>query len=192
MYTEKKVYLFDGNGLDQWMTRSSDVAGWSVENGILKPYRTASSILTRENFGDSFIHIEFRITEKDAASGIYMHGRYQIQISDSYGVEDPGVFDCGAIYNFMRPRINACKPIGEWQTLNIIFRAPTLRPNGNVSTFARITAFLNDIPIHNNEYFARERGKAIEYDFQDTTGPIMLENKGNGVEFRNIYAIHLN
>lgn len=120
-----------------------------------------------------------------------MHGRYEIQICDSYGVENPVHDDCGAIFNFMRPRVNACKKPGEWQTLDIIFRAPTLCANGNVASFAQATVFLNDVLVHNNQYIARERGNAIEYDFQETRGPIMIENKGSAVEYRNIYVINL-
>lgn len=196
MHTENKVYLFNGNGLDMWCDRKGNAVAWSADNDVLTVVPGSGDILTKEEFGDVQLHIEFRLPEaKDgvkASTGIYMHGRYQIQITDSFDVEEPGVLDCGAYFNFMRPRVNACKKAGEWQTLDIIFRAPTLCANGNVSDFARATVIMNDVLIHNNQYFARERGDAaIEYDFQAKRGPVLIENKGAAVEFRNIYAINL-
>ncbi len=124
-------------------------------------------------------------------SGLYLQRRYEIQIMDSFGMEvNPGI--CGAIYKQKAPDTNACGRRGEWQSLNIAFRAARFREvNGQVSKTenARITVLLNDEAIHNDVELTDKTG-AGDKEGPDP-GPIFLQDHGARVQFRNVWIAPL-
>src|SRR5437016_1567298 len=116
-------------------------------------------------------------------SGVGLHGRYEIQILDSYGIADPGSGDCGGVYSLAAPLVNACKPPREWQTYDILFRAPRFDNTGHVVEEPRVTVLQNGIAVQNNQEITWMTG--IQYSqFKDMarTGPIVLQDHGNRVE----------
>jgi hypothetical protein len=161
-------------------------------------------LLTEAEFGDVEVHVEFCISKK-SNSGVYLMGRYEVQIYDSYGVEKdayPGI-ECGGIYprwiderdvEGHSPRVNASKPPGEWQTFDIVFRAPRFDASGKKSANARVVKVThNGKVVHENvELTGPTRGGLSDDD--KPTGPLRLQGDHGPVAFRNIRitSIHLN
>lgn len=125
------VKLFNGRNLDGWRRRWPGKAqGWVVEDGLLRNRRPVNDLVSEKRFGDFKLHARFRYP-KGSNSGIYLRGRYEMQIQDDFG-RPPDSHGIGGIYGFLKPRINAARPAGEWQTvdLTLVGRFLTARLNG--------------------------------------------------------------
>jgi hypothetical protein len=125
---------------------------------------------------------------KGSNSGIYLQGRYEVQILDSFGKTDdqlkPG--DCGGIYKTAAPKTNAIKAPGEWQTLDIVFRAPRFDADGKKTENAKfINVTMNGTQIHENVDTPHTTGGEISKD-EKATGPIMLQGNHGVVAIRNL------
>ncbi len=211
---EKPVKLFDGNNFDGWRKPTGT---WSVvgevsqdpggaEKFIVKPgtgiaLNSATNktvdLITEGEFGDMHLHIEFNVA-KHSNSGVYLMGRYEMQIYDSFGIEKdkyPGI-ECGGIYprwidkkdvEGHSPTVNASKPAGQWQTFDITFRAPRFDAAGKKTENAKIVKFVhNEKVIHENvELNGPTRGPM--WEDEKPTGPIRLQGDHGPVAFRNIW-----
>ena len=193
MSAPEKVILFNGENLDNWTTRDGNPAGWVVEDGITTVTARTGDIMTKEVFGDCFLHVEFRIPDMPEAegqakgnSGVYIHGRYEVQVLDSYGLE-PGKGDCSAVYDCHAPLFNACKPATEWQTYDIYFRAPRYNEKGERTECARATIIQNGICVQNNILLHQATPGGYTED-PVKEGPLMLQDHGNPVSFRNVWV----
>jgi hypothetical protein len=192
------VVLFDGRDLRGWRhRRTGEPARWTVADGAMTVVRGTGDIVSEETFTDAFIHLEFREPDMPEAkgqakgnSGVYIQGRYEIQVLDSYGWKVPGKGDCGAIYNQFAPLVNACKPPLEWQTYDIVFRAARVDDAGRVVENARITVLQNGLVIHNNVVLQGPTGGALDQDV-GRPGPLLLQDHGDPVSYRNIWLVHL-
>lgn len=184
------VMLLDGKNTDAWNNP------WPVEKGAITV--KGGNTVSKKEFGDALLHIEFRcplMADKTGQargnSGVYLQGRYEIQVLDSYGIADPGRGDCGAVYNQSAPLVNACKPPREWQTYDIIFRAARLNADGSLKAAPRVTVFQNGTLIQNNV----EIQGPTSYSPNTTlvaTGPLLLQDHaGNPVSYRNIWILPL-
>ena len=133
MSKPEKIVLFNGTNLDNWVTRSGDApVAWQVENGVMTGASRTTDIMTKEVFGDAYIHLEFRIPDMPdkngqhkGNSGVFLHGRYEIQVLDSFGVES-GRGDCSAIYDKYSPLLNNCLPAEQWQALLSTYRTDSV------------------------------------------------------------------
>jgi hypothetical protein len=191
------VILFNGKDLNNWHTRKGDPAGWEVTDGVMTVIRGTGDIITNETFTDFILHLELMEPDMPEAtgqakgnSGVYLQGRYEIQVLDSYGIEVPGKGDSGAIYNQFAPLVNACKPALQWQTYDVIFRAARLDDSGNVINQARITALQNGIVIHNNVEVLGVTGGTLD-EHVGEPGPLLLQDHGNPVKYRNVWIVPL-
>jgi hypothetical protein len=194
------VILFSGRSDDlekHWVRRRGDApARWKVQDGAMTP--DGGDIMSRQRFGDFQLHVEFREPSLPEArgqakgnSGVFLQGRYEIQVLDSYGIADPGRGDCGAIYNQAAPLVNACKPPLQWQTYDILFRAPRVdATTRKVTEPARVTVIQNGITIQNNQEIAGLTGAAID-EAVDQPGPILLQDHGHPVWYRNVWVLPL-
>ncbi len=151
--------------------------------------------LTKESFGSANIHIEFYIPYEPKKrgqgrgnSGAYVQGRYEVQVLDSFGLK-PGKGDCGAIYSVSVPPVNACLPPARWQTYDIEFHAPKIN-NGKVVKHAMMTVRQNGITIHKNVKLPRPT-TAAKFGNIAPTGPLMLQDHGHPVRYRNIWLVEL-
>ena len=190
------VVLFDGTSLDGWVTMDGSPAEWAVADGTVQVVAGKGEICTKELFTDHYLHIEFQLADMPDAtgqgksnSGVYLQGRYEIQVLDSAGWDVPGLGDCGGVYDQYAPLTNACKPALTWQTFDVIFRAP--RCEGKVvKEKARLTAFQNGIVIHNNVELPGVTGGPTDTDVQ-LPGHLRLQDHGHPVDYRNIWAVRL-
>jgi hypothetical protein len=192
---ENAVVLFHGKDLSKWKNRKGEIPDWPVENGVATVGK--GDILSQELFYDAFIHLEFMEPDMPEAtgqhkgnSGVYIQGRYEIQVLDSYGIKVPGKGDCGAIYNHFAPLVNACKPALTWQSYDIIFRAARVSNTGEVTENARLTVLHNEQVIHNNLILNGPTDGAVDH-LVGEPGPLLLQDHGNPVKYRNIWLIHL-
>jgi hypothetical protein len=178
---------------------------WSVEDGALvvtKSPQRANHILSTEVFRDADIHAEFVVDKKASGnSGLYIHGLYEMQIFDSFGVEPPTDQDEGSLYRFGKPLVNASRPAGEWQVYDIRYTAPRRDPAGQVKSPGSITAWLNGRKVQDGVEFDAPRSPYIPYKHGVTDhlravektlvetgrGPLFLQDHGSPTRFRNIW-----
>lgn len=189
------VVLFSGKEKDlkKWKRHGApedqDAVKWEIIDGAMRVTKGGGNIITRKEFTNVAVHLEFRTPFMPAArgqgranSGVYLQGRYEVQVLDSYGLKGESN-ECGGIYGVKAPRINMCAPPGQWQTYDITFRAAT---GTNKSTFE--TVLHNGVEIQKRTEVggtttAGGGGKATD------PGGLYLQDHGNAVEYRNIWLI---
>jgi hypothetical protein len=189
------VVLFGGEDLANWTRMNGDPAAWPVAEGAMTS--RGGDIMSKEQHKDVYLHIEWKEPDMPEArgqgkgnSGVMLQGRYEIQVLDSYRVEGPGTGDCGAIYAQHAALVNACRPPLEWQTFDAFFRAPRFDDQGNMLEAARFTVLQNGIVIQNNVEVTGVNYGPRDADLS-TPGPLVLQDHGCAVEYRNIWLIHL-
>ncbi len=154
-----------------------------------------SNLFTEAEFGDVEAHVEF-VVPKGSNSGVYFESRYEIQVLDSWGVKELKYGDCGGVYASCSdpkpdfkghpPSVNASKPPGEWQTFDIIFRAPRFDASGKKIQDARFVKVThNGKVIHENVDVPRPTCAAASLD-ERPTGPLMLQGDHGPVAYRNL------
>jgi hypothetical protein len=192
------IVLFSGKPAElrsRWLSRYRQrPAAWNIKNGAM--VAGGGDIVTRQAFQDFLLHVEFKEPSMPNAhgqergnSGVGLHGRYEIQILDSYGIADPGSGDCGAVYSQAAPLFNACKPPLQWQTFDIAFRAPRFDAAGKVVENPRVTVFQNSILVQNNQEIKGMTGIQFrQYQEMAKTGPLLLQDHGMPVQFRNVWV----
>jgi len=191
------IVLFDGKDLSGWCKRgSNEPAAWKVENGYMEVAPRTGDIVTKETFEDFQLHIEFWLPlmadqtgQGRANSGVYCQGRYEVQVLDSYELDSKDD-DCGGIYKLAAPMVNACRPPENWQTYDIFFKAPRFNEHGTKTANARLSVLQNGIWIHHDLEIPQPTGGAID-DKCAEPGPLLLQDHGNLVRFRNIWARRL-
>jgi hypothetical protein len=168
--------------------------------GILvnSPKGRARDLVTRQKFGDVEVHVEFLIP-RGSNSGVKLEGQYEIQILDSYGKKNLTGDDCGGIYpraepkpryhhidKGVPPRVNAAKPAGEWQALDIVFRAPRFDGQGKKVANARfVRVVLNGEVVQEDVEVKYPTGHAW-HDPESPAGPLLLQGDHGPVAFRNV------
>ncbi len=187
------VVLFDGKSLDNWIKSDGKTpAAWKlVEGGAMQVQ--GGNIMTKDKFDGSFLlHVEFRVPYEPKSkgqgrgnSGVYVQGRYEVQVLDSYGLESK-YNECGAIYEVAAPKVNACKAPTVWQSYDIEFHAPMFE-NGKKTKNARMTVHHNGVKIHDNVEIPVDNTRAGMGGDPAKPGPIMLQDHSNPVQYRNLW-----
>lgn len=165
----KPIKLFNGKDLTGWHTIGKNQ--WEVKNGILRSPHAGVNLLTDQKFDDFKLHIEFKLP-KESNSGVYLRGRYEVQIADSKGKE-PLKDELGAIYGFLAPSEMMAKEPGEWQSFDItlVGRMLTLAVNGKT--------------VITNQAIPGVTGGALDSN-EGEPGPLQLQGDHGLIEFRNI------
>ena len=151
------------------------------------PVEHGSDIYTEQAFGDCEVHVEFMVP-KSSNSGVYLMGQYEVQVLDSFGKPDDKLSagDLGGIYNTRAPSINASKAPGEWQSFDIVFRAPRFDANGKKTENAKfVSVKLNGKEIHKDVEVKGPTGGQLDGG-EKPTGPILLQGDHGIVAFRNL------
>lgn len=190
------IMLFDGNDLSAWKHSNGEPAKWSVKDGRFTVKKRTGDIRTIKEFNDFQLHIEWLVPKHISGngqsrgnSGIFLQGRYELQILDSYNNRTYSNGQSGSIYKQSPPLINAMNPPGEWNIYEVIYTAPRFNTNGTLFSPARVTVFHNGIVIQNNfqiqgsttyiglpKYTAHDKGPIILQDHGDPSEPISFRN----------------
>jgi hypothetical protein len=190
------IVLFDGKDLSKWQAREGGPAKWKVENGYMETFRGAGYAITRDAFGDCQLHVEFATPAPPAGdgqgrgnSGIYLMGKYEIQVLDSYQNTTYPDGQAAAVYGQYPPQVNASRPPGRWQTYDIVFHAPRFDSNGKLSRPARVTVLHNGVLAQDNVELVgpTEHKVRAPYEKHPEKLPLALQDHGNPVRFRNIW-----
>ncbi len=178
---EGAIVLFDGKNADGWEK------GRVTDDGLLIQGATS-----KQKFGDCTVHIEFRLPYEPANrgqargnSGIYLQGRYEVQMLDSFGLEGKDN-ECGGIYSIAAPKVNMCYPPLAWQTYDIDYTAAKYEGDKKTKN-ARITVKHNGETIHDNVELTHATTASPNKEGPET-GPIHLQDHGNPVRYRNIWV----
>ena len=164
------IKIFNGLNLDGWHA-SKKKNQWVAENGIMKCPQSGANIITDQTFNDFKLHIEFRYPE-GSNSGVYLRGRYEIQVEDNRGQEPLSTF-FGGIYGFITPNEMAAKAPGEWQTYDVTLVG------------RRVTVVANGKKIITDQIIPGITGGALDSK-EGEPGPIMLQGDQGPIEYRNI------
>lgn len=184
------IVLFNGNDLSAW-----DANTWKVQDGYFEVVPGSGNLTTKEHFGDIQLHVEWAspgvvrgTSQNRGNSGIYLQGLYEVQVLDSYANPTYADGQAGALYGQWPPLVNAARQPGEWQTYDIVFEAPRI-DNGRVAKPAYMTVFLNGVLLHNRKELMGPTvyRQLAKYGPQPVEGPIMLQDHGSAVRYRNIW-----
>jgi hypothetical protein len=193
------VILFDGKDLSHWRGDNGP-AQWKVENGYMEVKPGTGNITSREEFGDCQLHVEWAAPNPPTGtdqmrgnSGVFLMGRYEVQVLDSYNAKTYPDGQAAAIYGQYPPLVNACRKPGEWQTYDIIFTAPRFSSDGKLVTPAYETVLHNGVVVHNHtEVLGPMAFRALpHYTPHPPKGPISLQDHGCLVRYRNIWVREL-
>ncbi|UJH90807.1 DUF1080 domain-containing protein [Antarcticibacterium sp. 1MA-6-2] len=195
------IVLFDGTNLSSWEgEREGAEAKWIVEQGNMTVNPGTGGIKTKQGFGDIQLHLEWRSPSQIKGegqgrgnSGVFIMGKYELQILDSYENNTYTNGQAGSIYKQSPPLVNATNPPGEWNTYDVIFTAPRFNDKGMLVTPARITVLHNGVLVQNN-FELRGPTEYIgipNYTAHEDKLPIHLQDHGNPVSFRNIWVREL-
>ena len=194
------VVLFDGQDLAGWTDAKGNPAKWKVENGYFEVVPKTGDIRTVKGFGDCQLHVEWMApspakgTDQDRGnSGVFLMGLYEVQVLDCYGNKTYADGMTAAIYGQYPPLVNACRPPGEWQTYDIVFRRPRFGKDGQVQTPARMTVFHNGILVHDCDVLTGPTAHKARppYAMHADRLPISLQDHGHPVRFRDIWLREL-
>lgn len=175
--------LFDGTSAEGWTNGKLSPEGYLMQGTTSKA-----------TLGDHRLHLEFLLPYKPEArgqgrgnSGLYIQGRWEIQMLDSFGLTGEQN-ECGGLYSVAKPDLNMCLPPLTWQTYDIEFTAEKYEGDQRVSP-ARITVYHNGVKIHDDVELPNRKSTAAPVEVGPEKGPIYLQDHGNPVRYRNIWAV---
>ena len=194
------VVLFDGTSLSHWVGSDGKPAQWIVGKGYFQVRPKTGTITTVDSFGDMQLHLEWAepvpasgAGQDRGNSGVFLMGRYELQILDSYGNDTYADGQAGALYGQHPPLFNASRPAGEWQSYDVFFRRPRFDATGNLLSPARATVLQNGVPVQNNvELFGPTSWLTrLPYQAHPDRLPIGLQDHSFPVRFRNVWVRNL-
>lgn len=187
------VVLFDGTSVDGWTHTNGGAAQWIIDQGALVVKPGSGSIVSKATFNDAQIHLEFATPrevhgkgQERGNSGMYLQGRYEVQILDSYANETYANGQCSAIYGQYEPLVNASRGPGQWQTYDVIFRAPKFDDDGNKIAPGTVTVLHNGVLTQDHVQLKGVTGGNLSAE-SDQPGPLMLQDHNNTMRFRNVW-----
>lgn len=190
------VILFDGKSLDKWQSSDGKQAKWKIVDGAMESVPGSGYVVTKDKFSDFQLHVEFATPAKVKGngqgrgnSGVFLMGEIEIQVLDSYQNKTYPDGSAGSIYGQYPPLVNASRKPGEWQTYDIIFRAPKFDKDKKLITPAIVTVLHNGVLIQDHSEVIGPTAwiQHKTYVPGKTSGPISLQDHGNPVRYRNIW-----
>ncbi|MEL7251450.1 MAG: DUF1080 domain-containing protein [Bacteroidota bacterium] len=191
--------LFDGTNTDQWEHLNGKAVQWKLEDGAMTVVAGTGDIRTKEEFGDCQLHLEWRspsVIEGEGQgrgnSGIFLQDRYEIQILDSYQNRTYSNGQAGAVYKQHLPLVNPLRPVGEWNTYDIIYKAPVFNADGQKVASGYVTVLINGVLVQNHvEIKGTTEYIGLPKNAPHGPGPLKLQDHSNPVSFRNIWIREL-
>ncbi|MCH7871128.1 MAG: DUF1080 domain-containing protein [Planctomycetes bacterium] len=188
--------LDDSGDVSAWQPVAEPMGdiGWQSKGGVLQIVPGAGDILTRRAFGDCRLHVEFLIVgdggnaKTEGNSGVYIQGRYEVQILNSAG-KKPGKNTCGAIYGVKAADYNMSRAAGQWQSFDMTFLAAKWDSGGKKIANARLTVYHNGTRIHDDVEIPNKTGAGRAEEPRD--GPLVLQEHGYRIKFRNVWIAPL-
>ncbi len=198
-FCSDSIVLFNGKDLNGWVsTKTLGVAPWKVAEDYLEVVPGTGDIQTREVFNDFDLHAEFWIpylpdkTGQDRGnSGIFLQGRYEIQVLDTWENETYLDGICGSLYKIIAPKFNASLPPENWQTYDIHFISPKVNKADQILEAGEVTVIHNGKTVIDRGNFVHPTGSAKKQK-QGVPGPIRLQDHGSAVRFRHLVIKPLN
>lgn len=190
------IVLFDGRDMSQWIGRDGGEPKWKVADGAMKVVAKTGNIETRKHFGDCQLHVEWAApaevvgdSQGRGNSGVFLMGKYEIQVLDSYDNITYADGHTAAIYGQYPPLVNSSRAPGEWQTYDIFFVAPRFEGEKLVSP-AYVTVIHNGVLVHHHQAIqgpTLHKALASYAIPHAPTGPLMLQDHNDPVRYRNIW-----
>jgi hypothetical protein len=194
------IVLFDGKDISQWQNKDGRPGAWPIVDGILTCKSGTGNLYTKRRFGSAQIHLEFAVPympnahgQARANSGVYLQGRYEIQILDSYNNPTYSNGSAGALYGQYAPLVNVSRPPKEWQNYDIIFNAPRCGADRKIETPGRVTVLYNGVLVQDHVTIRSRTTSSDDTDVCED-GPLMLQDhyhpevKETFMQFRNIWV----
>jgi Domain of Unknown Function (DUF1080) len=183
-----------------WTGINGKPFGWKVDDSSFTVDTAFGDIRTKQGFGDCQLHIEWRTpavvkgnSQGRGNSGIFLMGRYELRVLDSYNNPTYSNGQAGSIYKQHMPMVNVCRPPGEWQCYDVLFTAPQFYPDSTVKSPARITVFQNGVLVQNNVEIWGSTGHigVAKYVKHQAKESLELQDHHNPVSYRNIWVREL-
>jgi hypothetical protein len=190
------IILFNGKDLSQWTAARQP---WKVENGYMEVVANAGDLRSKEKFGDIQLHLEWAApmaisgnSQNRGNSGVFLQGRYEVQVLDSSDNLTYADGQAGAIYGQWPPLVNAARKPGEWQSYDIVFEAPRFE-GAKLIKPAYLTVFLNGVLLHNRKELMGPtvHRQLAKYAPQPEEDSLVLQDHQNPVRYRNIWVRRL-
>jgi hypothetical protein len=194
------LVLFDGSGVGEWMHPDGRPAEWTVEDGVLICKSGSGDIVSRRKFNSAQIHIEFSTPSMPQVqgqargnSGVYLQGRYEVQILDSYRNPTYPHGQAAAVYGQYPPLVNASRPPEQWQSYDFILQAARCDPEGRLRGAPTLTLLHNGVLVQNRSII-RKPTPGSDGSNPCLAGPILLQDhfhpdvKDTRLRFRNIWV----
>ncbi|MCG6920898.1 MAG: DUF1080 domain-containing protein [Acidobacteria bacterium] len=194
------IVLFDGKDLSEWRSADGGPPKWVIKDGAIESVAGSGFLYSARGFGDVQLHVEWATpvpphgrSQGRGNSGVFLMGLYEVQVLDSYQNDTYPDGQAAAVYGQYPPLVNACRPPGEWQTYDIVFRRPRFRPDGGLVTPARFTVIHNGILVQDGvePWGPTEWLQALPYTAHADKLPLALQDHGNPVRYRNIWLREL-
>lgn len=188
--------LFDGKNLNQWRDSQGGPSKWKVADGVLIATPKSGSIYTKKKYGDCQLHIEWlipadtkRFGQSKGNSGVFLMDNFEVQILSTFKNKTYADGMAGAIYGQYPPLVNAAKPLGKWQSYDIIFNRPRFNNDRSLSSPARMTVLHNGVLVQNNSELLGPTAwiKPRPYTQIPDKRSLSLQEHGSPIEFRNIW-----
>lgn len=194
------IVLFGGEGLSAWESEDGGAAPWKVGDGYFQVVPGSGSIQTKQRFGDVQLHVEWRSPappegegQSRGNSGIFLMKHYEVQVLNCY--QNPTYPDgqAASVYSQYPPLVNACRPPGEWQSYDIVFHRPHFDEDGDLLKPATVTVFHNGVLVQDHVVITGPTAhkERPSYEAHPAKLPIMLQDHGRPVRFRNIWIREL-
>jgi hypothetical protein len=193
------VVLFDGTSAEEWVHKDGRAAEWMVQDGVLVCKSGTGDILTKKTFGSAQIHVEFSTplmaeakSQARGNSGVYIQGRYEVQVLDSYENPTYANGSAAAVYGQHAPLVNASRPPEQWQKYDMVFHAAECNGEGAVTKPATLTLLHNGVLVQDHVRITKNT-PGSEVKTACDAGPILLQDhfhpevKDTLLRFRNIW-----
>jgi len=198
------IVLFNGKDVSAFQKLDGSPVKWKLDaDGSLTDVKGAGDLYTKKAFGNCQLHVEFRTPsivknsgQARGNSGVYLMGKYEIQVLDSYDNVTYSNGQAAAVYKQYAPLVNASRKPGEWQSYDIIFTAPVFKDNGELSSPGRVTVLHNGVLVQNNVTILgpTDYSAIPVYKKHDSKLPLYFQDHGddgNPISYRNIWIREL-